>query len=95
MTMISAAQAQHCTLASRMSMDHLLVSQQQDKTMAECGATLNVQLGMIGSDNNSLISSLVATLSNPAEMVDSMQQTRVYIDKNIRGQAGNVEVPRL
>jgi len=94
-TSASAVQAQRCTQASRVSINHLLVSQQRDRTMVECGASLDVQLGTVGNKNNGLVGSLIATLSNPAEMVRSTQQTRAYINKNIRTPAGNIGVPRL
>ncbi len=92
----SAVQAQQCTQASRVSIDHLMISQQQDKVLAECGASLDIQLGTIGSKNNGLVGSLVATLSNPAEMVRTTQQTRAYINKNIGVQVGNnIRAPKL
>ncbi len=91
----SAVQAQQCTQASRVSIDHLMISQQQDKALIECGASLDIQLGTIGSKNNGLVGSLVATLSNPAEMVRTTQQTRAYINKNVGIQVESVGAPKL
>jgi len=91
----SAAQAQRCTLASRVSIDHLMLSQQQGKALAGCGASLDIQLGTTGNKNDGLVGSLVATLSNPAEMVRTTQQTRNYINKNVGVQAESVRAPKL
>ncbi len=94
-TSASAVQAQRCTQASRVSIDHLMVSQQQGQAMIDCGASLDIQLGTIGNRNEGLVGSLVATLSNPAEMVRTTQQTRAYINKNIGAQVKSVGAPRL
>jgi len=94
MTTTSAAQVQHCTQASRVSVDQLMASQQQDRVMAGCGASLNIQLGT-GIKSDGLVGNLIATLSNPAEMVRTTQKTRAYINENIRTQAGSVGAPKL
>jgi len=94
-TPASAVQAQRCIQASRISVNQLIASQQQGKVMTKCGASLDIQLGMSGRKNGGLVSSLVATLSNPAEIVRSTQQTRAFIKKNIRTQVGSVGAPRL
>ncbi len=94
LTSASVAQAQRCTQATRISIDHLIISQQQDKAMAECGASLNIQIGT-GIKSDGLVGSLIATLSNPAEMVRTTQKTRAYINSNVKTQVKSVGVPRL
>jgi len=94
-TSASAVQLQRCTQASRVSIDQLMFSQQQDKAMTECGASLDIQLGTIGGKNGGLVGSLVATLSNPAELVRATQKTRDYINENIRVQVDSIGAPKL
>ncbi|HHI93795.1 MAG TPA: hypothetical protein ENK04_09860 [Gammaproteobacteria bacterium] len=90
----SSVQARRCTQASRVSIDRLIASQRQDRIMAECGVTLDVQLGT-GVRGNGRVGSLTATLSNPAEMVRATQKTRAYIRQSISAQVESVGAPRL